>query len=276
MHQAFSCRRSISIRCFLPILSILLLLTTNAVGGPRRWNCVQCMAIQHAIRRVLHRQAASLQPEESLTEDELSSAIAGLCKSEEWRSAEYATHVRKGCSNKIREHLDFLVEWWGINRSKTGLQHMAHQRWLMHSVCTQPAAQACSMRSLSWSDEVDTSRCSLCRAITKDVYTMTRIAGRGIGQRQGGSFAAMKLRLGDVCDELALHRPLPAGDQEHVLVECKILVKDLQSKFEMLLLNRTAMFARNFCNEEVQLCPWELSTLPHADDGLNPGDKEEL
>jgi hypothetical protein len=94
-------------------------------------------------------------------------------------------------------------------------------RWKMHSVCKQPSIKACDYFEQGDRDTVETDRCSLCEAITKDVYRITRMARERPTDPANASYAPLKQKMDSVCDDLELWRRIPS-DREKVAEECPV------------------------------------------------------
>mmetsp|Transcript_69953 Transcript_69953/g.116172 ORF Transcript_69953/g.116172 Transcript_69953/m.116172 type:complete len:284 (-) Transcript_69953:206-1057(-) len=254
-------------------------------GSPKTGGCLKCIAIQDAIRKSIIRNITIQKrafPNETPEIDDWE-VIKDVCKSQSWKECEYSNEVRKGCSRFVEDHHRTISQFWHTSNNVNRYKDKSMTRWSMFSVCTQPKIDTCGPgEGGMFGEEVSNSRCDICRAITKDIFRITRWSKHVPKSDKAEGYADLVYYADQVCDELFQWRSLRQGEEddygrrgeaeEKIIQECKILYKDYKFYFAKLLIHMdpvgASTRARNMCNG-VGLCQFEIARLPFAQDGKN-------
>eukprot|EP00966_Prymnesium_polylepis_P334161 7389561-Prymnesium_polylepis.1 len=158
----------------------------------------------------------------------------------------------------------------------------ATARWRMSSVCTQMMDSGtkrgwlspCRHHELTVNAALKPGdRCSMCEAITKDIYHITRMARERPTHTKNETYATLQKKVAGVCDDLELWHTIKESERDDVAAGCNTFTHDFRKLLDTLLLKRTADYARNFCNKVAQVCRYELGSLPFSDDGKDTAPK---
>jgi len=238
--------------------------------------CLQCMAIQLSVRREVLDHISAMEAAGEVEEKQevpISDIIKGICKSRSWKEANFSVDVRKGCTKRVEGLYRTMMQFWGTSTTRNW-KSVQILRWLSYSVCIQPRAHSCGSEPVGMGETVEEDRCSVCRAVVKDTYMITRLSKFQPTHPDNESYAELAGMVEPVCDNLQWWRTIAAKEFDEVVRMCHSLVEDYKRLFDTLLLNRTAPFARNFCNG-IGICQFELADLPYGDDH-DDNDKDEL
>jgi len=266
LHAKTHCEAMLQCALMFLLLALAHAKTDTNSLYPPKWSCLQCIAIQDAIRRSILQNITRQEKKGGEVQLEVADIIGDVCHSDAWKSSDYSKDVRKGCTARIREHHRTHTQFWG-KKEPDRYKKPETTRWIGYSVCTQPKVNACEHFEIGFSEDVEPNRCSLCRAIVKDTYAITRMSKFAPDAEEHNDFLPLSKKLDKSCANLAQWRSIGHKNQEAVATECKIFYNDYKKALKKLLINQKADYARNFCNTEINVCQHELSRLPFSDDG---------